>query len=109
MMMEPCTDICGSLDEEELAELYFSMGRCVKWDICRVKIHGLKVQKMVGYWMRFLIWCCQLCLQMQGAIDATATEFEFGQTYFGVKDHPTGTLYIPCELGEKYNWQITSM
>lgn len=41
------------------------------------------------------------------AIDATATEFEFGQTYFGVKDHPTGTLYIPCELGAKYNWQIT--
>ena len=42
------------------------------------------------------------------ATDATATEFNFGSmTLLGVSSRPSGTLYIPCGLGAKYNWNIT--
>ena len=95
-----------SLDEEELAELYFFYGHAV---------NGILPGENTWFEStedgQILDEVPDLVLSVMSAdaraIDATATEFEFGQTYFGVKDHPTGTLYIPCELGAKYNWQIT--
>ena len=95
-----------SLDEEELAELYFFYGHAV---------NGILPGENTWFEStedgQILDEVSDLVLSVMSAdaraIDATATEFEFGQTYFGVKDHPTGTLYIPCELGAKYNWQIT--